>query len=128
MGLGLVLGALFARLQRFRAHALCQSVIVLFNLVLILLTMVPSFLNRVAPGLPEKLHKSYYALATIHGLLGGIAEFGGLYLLLAAGTNVLPMWLRITRFKPWMRCVLALWWVVLLLGFGTYARWYVARR
>lgn len=27
--------------------------------------------------------------------------------------------------KPWMRAALAVWWLVLLLGAGTYARWYV---
>jgi hypothetical protein len=37
----------------------------------------------------------------------------------------LPEKLRITKYKVWMRTVLALWWVVLLLGMATYARWYV---
>jgi uncharacterized membrane protein YozB (DUF420 family) len=49
----------------------------------------------------------------------------GLYILLAAGTKLLPQKLRITNYKMWMRSVLALWWLVLLLGLATYARWYV---
>jgi uncharacterized protein involved in response to NO len=49
----------------------------------------------------------------------------GLYILLAAGTRVLPEKLRVTKYKLWMRSVTALWWVVLILGFATYARWYV---
>jgi hypothetical protein len=49
----------------------------------------------------------------------------GLYVLLAVGTSVLPEGFRITRYKVWMRTTLALWWVVLLLGLVTYARWYV---
>ena len=28
---------------------------------------------------------------------------------------------------PWMRTIVALWWVVLLLGFATYSRWYIPR-
>jgi hypothetical protein len=54
-----------------------------------------------------------------------ITEIAGLYILLAAGTSVLPAKFRITKYKPWMRTVLVLWWVVLLLGLATYARWYV---
>ena len=57
--------------------------------------------------------------------LGTIAEIAGLYILLAAGTRLLPEKVRITNYKLWMRSVLILWWVVLLLGFATYVRWYV---
>src|SRR6266436_322891 len=49
----------------------------------------------------------------------------GLYLLLAAGTTVIPERLRLTRYKLWMRIVLTAWWVVILLGVATYARWYI---
>ena len=59
-----------------------------------------------------------------HAALGIVAEIAALYILLAAGTRVLPKNFRITRYKEWMRAVLALWWAVLLLGFVTYARWY----
>ena len=38
---------------------------------------------------------------------------------------MLPEKLRITRYKAWMRTVLLLWWLVVLLGFATYVRWYV---
>jgi uncharacterized membrane protein YozB (DUF420 family) len=124
MGIGLLFGALLARMRRFRLHALCQSAIVLLNLALIVQTMVPAFRLQVRPGLPNKLSKSYYGIATAHAALGGIAEIAGLYLLLAAGTNLLPKKLRLIRYKFWMRSVLALWWVVLLLGITTYARWY----
>lgn len=124
MGVGLLFGALLARMRRFRLHALCQSAIVLLNLALIVLTMVPSFRLQVRPGFPKKLGKSYYRIATAHAALGSVAEIAGLYLLLAAGTNLLPEKLRLTRYKFWMRSVLVLWWVVLLLGITTYAHWY----
>jgi len=125
MGLGLLLGALLARRRHFRAHAWCQSTIVLINVVAIVLAMIPSFRGLVSPKLPMKLAKSYYALATIHAALGGVTEIAGLYILLAAGTSVLPQKFRITRYKAWMRTVLVLWWLVLLLGSATYVRWYV---
>jgi hypothetical protein len=43
---------------------------------------------------------------------------------MAVGTRVLPERFRITNYKLWMRMVLVLWWIVLLLGLATYARWY----
>jgi uncharacterized membrane protein YozB (DUF420 family) len=125
MGVGLLIGALLARLGRFRQHAWCQSVIVLLNIVLIVLTMIPSFHLQVSSKIPVRLGNAYYALATAHAALGGAAEIGGLYILLAAGTSVLPEKLRITNYKVWMRSVLLLWWLVLLLGVATYLRWYV---
>ena len=77
------------------------------------------------PRIPAKLGKAYYALATAHAALGSVAEIAGLYILLAAGTRVLPEKFRIAKYKLWMRSVLALWWIVLLLGIATYTRWYV---
>ncbi len=125
MGVGLLIGALLARLRRFRGHAWCQSVIVLLNLAVIVLTMIPSFRVHVSPKIPLKLGNAYYALATAHAALGTITEIAGLYILLSAGTSVLPEKFRITKYKLWMRTVLVLWWVLLLLGSATYARWYV---
>ena len=124
MGLALIVGSVLARRRRYRAHAWCQSAVVLLNLVLVATFMVPSFGRGVAPELFTHLGRSYYWLATLHGVLGLSAELLGLYILLAAGTNILPQRYRFTRYKPWMRSALALWWLVLLLGMATYVRWY----
>jgi len=125
MGVGLLVGARLARKGRFRQHAWCQSAIVLLNLAVVAVMMIPSFRVHVLPRVPAKLGKAYYALATMHGAFGTVTELAGLYILLSAGTSVLPERLRITKYKVWMRSVLVLWWVVLLLGIATYARWYV---
>ena len=125
MGVGLLIGALLARFGRFRQHAYCQSAIVLLNLALIVLMMIPSFRVHVSSRIPLRLDKAYYALATAHATLGSATEITGLYILLAAGTSVLPQKFRITKYKAWMRTVLVLWWLVLLLGMVTYTRWYV---
>src|SRR6201997_4058328 len=125
MGIGLLLGARLARKGRFRQHAWCQSTIVLLNLAVVAVMMIPSFRVHVLPKVPAKLGKAYYALATTHGAFGAVTELAGLYILVSAGTSVLPEKLRITRYKVWMRSVLVLWWVVLLLGMATYTRWYV---
>ena len=125
MGIGLLVGAFLVRTGRFRQHAACQSIIVLLNLAVIALTMIPSFIVHVVPRLPAKLNNAYYALATTHAELGSVTELAGLYVLLVAGTNLLPGKLRFTQYRAWMRCVLVLWWVELLLGIATYTRWYV---
>ncbi len=125
MGIGLLVGAWLARKGRFRQHAWCQSIIVLLNFAVIAVMMIPSFRVHVFPRIPAKLGKAYYAMATAHAALGGVTEIAGLYILLSAGTSVLPEKLRITKYKLWMRTVLVLWWVVLILGMATYTRWYV---
>jgi hypothetical protein len=76
MGVALLIGAVLARMRRFRLHAWCQSVIVLLNFVVIVLIMVPSFHVHVSPKIPLKLGKAYYALATAHGAL---ATYGRWY-------------------------------------------------
>ena len=125
MGFALLIGAVFARRRRFRAHAWCQSAVVLLNATIIILLMVPSFQLHVVPKIPAKLGKPYYALATAHAALGSVAEVLGLYILLAAGTSILPRRFRLTSYKVWMRTALVLWWLTLVLGWMTYARWYV---
>jgi uncharacterized membrane protein YozB (DUF420 family) len=124
MGLALLVGTGFARHKRYRAHAWSQSTVVLLNLAVIGLFMAPSFRSQVLPELPGHLGRSYYAIATAHGVLGMVAELFACYILLVAGTNLLPPRLRFTRYKPWMRAALVLWWLVLILGFATYLRWY----
>ena len=127
MGLALLAGAVLARRRRFRAHAICQSAVLLLNLIAIVLFMFPSFHDQVAPRIPSRLGRTYYALATTHAVLGTAVELAGLYIVIAVGTKMLPERWRIRSYKPWMRSVLAAWWTVLLLGVATYARWYLPR-
>jgi uncharacterized membrane protein YozB (DUF420 family) len=128
MGISLIVGALFARAKRYVAHGICQSTVVLLNLVLIAVVMGPPFGTRIVPRLSTHLGKRHYVIATLHGTLGVTAEMLGLYVLLAAGTNILPPAWRFTRWKLWMRIELALWWLVILMGILTYYVWYVAPR
>ena len=125
IGIGLGFGALFARRGRYRLHAWCQSVLVLLNLVLIVVVMMPSFDQQVLPRIPARLGKPVVAIATAHAAIGITAECLAFYILLSAGTTWLPASLRLQRYRPWMRATLAVWWLALLLGMATYARWYL---
>ena len=124
MALALLLGMLLARRRHYRAHACCQSAVVLLNVFLIAQFMAPSFRSQVAPRIPARLGRPFYALATAHAAVGCIAELMGIYIVLAAGTNILPGKLRLVRYKRWMRTTLLIGWLALLLGLATYARWY----
>jgi hypothetical protein len=81
--------------------------------------------SQVAPKIPARLARPYYAVATGHATIGCIAELLGVYIILAAGTKILPVSLRFVRYKLWMRIALVIWWLALFLGLATYARWYV---
>ena len=125
MGAALLFGFWLARKRKFKAHAICQSTVVLLNGIVIVCLMLPVFFSRVMPKVPAKLGKSHYLISTAHAALGTISEVSGLYIAVAAGTNLLPARLRFNNYKLWMRTTLALWWVTLLLGVATYLRWYV---
>ena len=124
MGLALAAGAALARRKLYRAHAICQTAVLLMNLVMIALVMWPSFQQQVAPALARHLARRYYFAAAFHGALGITAELLGLYIVLAAGTEVLPRRLRFRRWKAWMRSEMALWWMVVITGILVYYVWY----
>jgi uncharacterized membrane protein YozB (DUF420 family) len=126
MGAALVAGALLAKQERYRAHGICQTTVLLLNLFMIGLVMWPSFQQQVKPALSKVIHKWYYAAATIHAVLGVTAELLGVYIVIVAGTNVLPQWLQFKLWKWWMRTELVLSVIVLVSGVGTYCAWYVA--
>jgi uncharacterized membrane protein YozB (DUF420 family) len=128
MGVALLAGAFLARKKRFAAHGACQAAVLILNIPMIAFVMWPSLHARVLPRLAGHFGKRYYAIAAIHGVLGALAELLGLYILLVAGTNILPVTWRFQRWKLWMRIELLLWWVVLLSGVGTYYVWYAAPR
>src|ERR1700675_1627999 len=94
MGVALLAGALLARKKRYKAHGICQMTVLLLNLLMIVLVMGPSFQQQVKPALSKVLHKCNLEVAVIHGVLGIVAELLGLYIVLVAGTNALPRWLR----------------------------------
>ena len=123
MAAALGVGMALARRKHYRAHAVCQSTVVLLNLVLIARVMLPSFRDGVLPGLPAGIGKLYYSVATLHAAAGGVAQLLGIYIIIAAGTKLLPERLRFRNYKRWMRTELALWWTVVVLGAATYYIW-----
>ena len=126
MGLALLGGALLARAKRYKAHGICQAAVLILNIPMIALVMWPSLHMRVLPRVASHFWKRTYLIATVHGVLGAATELLGLYILVVAGTEILPKSWRFQHLKLWMRIELILWWIVLLSGFGTYYVWYAA--
>jgi len=126
MGASLIVGTVLAKRKRFLAHGICQTTVLLLNLLMIGLVMWPSFEQQVRPALPKVLHRWYYGWAAVHAVLGLTAELVGLYIVLVAAAKVLPQGLRFKNWKRWMRMELVLWMIVLLTGIGTYYVWYLA--
>ena len=126
MGAALIAGSVLAKRRHYTAHGICQTTVLLLNLLMIGLVMWPSFQQQVKPALSKVLHKWYYEVATLHAVLGIAAELLGLYIVIVAGTNVLPQRLRFKDWKLWMRTELVLWTIVLVSGLATYYAWYVA--
>lgn len=126
MGIALMAGAVFARRKRYRAHGICQTSVLLLNLVLIAMVMWPAMREQVLPAFPRPFRRWYFAAPTIHAGLGIVAELMGLYVAAVAGTKLVPERLRFSNWKRWMQFELALWWGALLSGMSTYYVWYVA--
>lgn len=126
LGVALLAGALLARRGRFRAHGVCQSLVLLLNLIPIGFYMLPVFRRSVLPRLPAAASSAFYALPAAHAVIGTVAELLGLYIILRAGTDLLPKSLRFENYKLWMRSALALWWATIALGLATFAVWHLS--
>ncbi len=120
----LTLGAVMARRQRYRAHGWLQSAMLVANGILIVWIMGPSFHRQLLPDFWGNFRTGHYAIAAIHSIVGGVAVLAATYVVLAAGTPVLPQKLRFKSYKPWMRTAFVLWWIAFLLGVATYLLWY----
>ncbi len=120
MGIALLVGMFLARRKKFTAHGFCQASVMILNLALIFSVMAPSFHRQVQPELARNLTRSEVLIPLLHAILGTIVQLNGLYIVLVAGTNILPKALRFDRYRPWMRTQLALWWVTIFFGIGAY--------
>lgn len=125
----MLLGFYFARRKMFDPHhKLTMTLVVILNWVLIGAVMAGSYLNGVAPNIPENLGEGAILLPTIHGIVGLTAQLMATYLALLMWTEntalegLIPF--RIKNIKTPMRITLTLWLVTVALGFGLYAVWY----
>jgi plastocyanin len=120
----LTLGWILARGKKFGPHHRLQTSVVLFNLVMIFTVMLPSLRREVLTQALPAFKDPYYALAALHALVGTIAAALGVYVILSAGTKLLPKSIEIQNWRLWMRRTLACWALAFALGLGVYFVWY----
>jgi uncharacterized membrane protein YozB (DUF420 family) len=122
----LVVGMFLVRRGYVRWHARIQATVVLGNIPIVGLWMLPAYWGSVLPGLPARLGEPFYLFPTLMLAAGVALESLGVYVIMVAGTNLIPERWRFRRYKLVMRTLLGLWWIVLLTGISTYYFWFYA--
>ena len=123
IGLGLLLfvGFWLARRSRYALHGACQSVALVATLALTAVWMLPAFRDNYGPAV-FALGNRVSVAAAIHVVTGSAALLLGTYVVLVAGTPLVPRRLRFTNYLVWMRALITIWW--LALGFGVLTYWF----
>lgn len=119
-------GVLLARAKRFRLHAVVQCTVVLVNLGLIVRIMLPSLRQQI-PGALSPSWNVPTVIVLAHSFVGALAWLMAFYVILVAGTPLIPHRLRFLNYRRWMRTAFGLWWAAFLLGCLVYYLFYMNR-
>jgi uncharacterized membrane protein YozB (DUF420 family) len=113
------IGFILARRKQFTAHRWVQTVSVILNTLVVIISMVTSFIIHILPGIPSKLNQGDYAVTTVHGLVGAVAVLIGLFVMLR-GNELMPKKLRFKNYKLFMRLAYTLYMLATLGGVAVY--------
>jgi uncharacterized membrane protein YozB (DUF420 family) len=120
VGLLLLVGMGLARRGRYGAHGICQSAGFVLALAMTALWMMPAFHAIHADALGRGVVNRVTVAVALHVVVGTAALLVGAWVILVAGTPIVPARLRFSNYKPWMRTLLTLWWLALVLGLAVY--------
>jgi uncharacterized membrane protein YozB (DUF420 family) len=112
-------GFILARRKQFEAHRWVQTTSVILNTLVVLISMVTSYIIHILPGIPAKLSQGDYAVTTVHGLVGAIALLFGLFVMLR-GNELVPKSLQFKNYKLFMRWAYTLYMLATLGGVIVY--------
>jgi uncharacterized membrane protein YozB (DUF420 family) len=115
----LLAGLVLARRSRYAMHGMCQSIALVAALGMTAIWMLPAYRDNYGPAI-FALGNRVSVVAAVHVVTGTIALSLGLYVVLVAGTPIIPRALRFTDYKRWMRALIAIWWLALVFGVLTY--------
>jgi uncharacterized membrane protein YozB (DUF420 family) len=96
------IGFILARRKQFKVHRWVQTSAVIINTLVVLISMVTSYIIHILPGIPSKLGQGDYAVTTLHSIIGAIAMLLGVFVALR-GNELVPMGLRFRNYKLFMR-------------------------
>jgi len=105
--------------KRYEAHRWVQTFAVILSTLVVLLTMISSFVIHILPGIPAKLGEGSYGITTIHAVLGLAALLLGVFIVLR-GNQLVPRALRFTNYKGFMRVSYALYMLSTIIGAAVY--------
>ena len=86
--------------------------------------MILPFRGFVLPGVPGRLDERFYAVSTLHGLVGAIGLLLGVFVALR-GNGLVPKVLRFNNYRLFMRVSYALYMVATAAGLLLYLTWFV---
>jgi uncharacterized membrane protein YozB (DUF420 family) len=120
VGLLLLVGMGLARRGRYGLHGICQSSGFVLALTMTALWMIPAFRAIHADALSRGVVNRVTVAVAMHVVVGMGALLLGAWVVLVAGTPIVPRRFRFSDYKPWMRTLLALWWLAIVLGLAVY--------
>ena len=120
LGLLLLIGMVLARRGLYRAHGACQASALILAIGMTLVWMWPSFREVYAPDLARGIANRTTVAVVAHATLGSTVLLLGVYVVLVAGTSLIPRRFRFQNYSAWMRTLLVLWWITIGLGVLTY--------
>jgi uncharacterized membrane protein YozB (DUF420 family) len=113
------IGFILARIKHYTAHRWVQTTAVTLNTLVVLISMVTSYIIHILPGIPGKLAQGDYAVITLHAIIGAIAVVWGVFVALR-GNNLVPKKLRFNNYKLFMRWAYGLYMLATLGGVIVY--------
>ena len=105
--------------KRYEAHRWVQTAAVILNTIVVLITMISSFMVYILPGIPGKLNEGSYGLTTVHAVVGMVGLLLGVFIVLR-GNNLVPKALRFSNYKLFMRTSYLLYSLATLTGVVVY--------
>jgi len=113
------IGFILARRRQYKAHRWVQTSAVILNTLVVVISMVTSYIIHILPGFPAKLGQGDYAVTTVHGIIGAIALLLGVFVMLR-GNELVPAGLRFKNYKLFMRWAYSLYMLATLGGITLY--------
>jgi uncharacterized membrane protein YozB (DUF420 family) len=115
----LTVGFVLARRKLFTYHRWVQTGAVILNSLVVIISMVFSYVIYILPGIPNKLGEGDYAVTTLHALTGAIGFLIGVFVMLR-GNELVPKFLRFSNYKLYMRWAYGLYMLATLSGIMIY--------
>ena len=113
------IGFILARRKQFTAHRWIQTCAVIINSLVVVISMVTSYIIHILPGIPAKLAEGDYAVTSLHAIIGTIGVVFGIFVMLR-GNKLVPKSLRFNNYKLFMRWAFALYMLSTLGGMTIY--------